>query len=251
MAVPSRVGKWVETMPFSLNGQKYTSLENGVSAQVPLPFTETVATLTEWRTLGTDPSGWRHRTEHPSFQRLLASGSGPQVASLNFESFDLQSTDISTGSGVSKTKVMLFRIDKFTSPGITRVHNMKLWASDTTDFLEPQTHRVLFRVSTPWPSGFVFTPNDLSNQTYWMPTSLPETQNLFRSGRTQNANVPGGGFTTILGSGDADTSQWVSIALGASGTMPLGEYGDTKDGAEGFVLRVTYSVDNFGVRFGD
>ena len=241
MALPKRVGNWNTTLPFSINNTGL-AISRAESVTFPLPFTETVPVLAEFQTAGINPSGWRHRVEHPSFIRILASGAG--VASLDFESFDMQGTDISKGSGVSQTKTMLFRISKVTSPGTTRVHNMKIWASDTTDFLEPQTHKVLFTTSTPWTSGFKFVAGDLGNQDYWMPTSLPENQNLFRTGREKPADVLGAGFKTIVGSGDADVSQWIYIALGASGTMPLGEYGDTKDGPDGFKIRVTYNVDN-------
>lgn len=242
MAIARRVGNWNLTFPFSLNNS-FLGLAS-VSPEFTLPFTESVAVLSEWRTQGTDPSGSRHLTSHASFQRVLASGAGAAVASINFEAMDLQATDISQGSGVSKTNTMLFRIDRFTSPGITRVHNMKLWASDTSDFLEPQTHRILYKVSTPWTSGFTFVSNDLGNKDYWLPTSLPEKQNLFRTGRVGDLNVLGAGFRTIVGSGDSDISQWIYLALGASGTMPLGEYGNIKDGPGGFNIRVTYNVDN-------
>lgn len=241
MALSKRTGNWVTTLPFSLNVAGL-SVNEAESPSFALPFTETVPVIAEFQPGGVDPSGWRHRVEHPSFVRVLASGAGD--ATLAFDSFDLQATDISPGSGVSQTKVMLFRIAKFTSPGVTRVHNMKIWASDTTDFLEPQTHKVLWVASTPWNSGFSFEASDLGNQDYWMPTSLPERQNLFRTGRTQPPGVPGAPYLTITGSGDADVSQWIYMALGASGTMPLGEYGDTKDGPEGFKIRVTYNVDN-------
>ena len=128
---------------------------------------------------------------------------------------------------------------------------MRVWASDTSDFLEPESHKILWRASTEWPSGFIFSASDIGNTDYWLPTSLPDQQNLFRTGRTQGENVFGGGFLTIVGSGDLDVSQWMSFALGASGIMPLGEYGDTKDGADGFNIRVTYQVDNLADRFGD
>lgn len=252
MAIPSRVGNWVATMPFSLNGDRFNSIDNSISTKISLPSTNAVAVLSEWLTLGQDPSGSRHLTSHASFKRVLASGAGIQPASLDFESFDLQSTDISTGSGVSKTKVMLFRVDQFTSPGDTRVHDMRIWASDTSDLLEPETHKILYRVSTEWPSGFIFQASDLGNTSYWMPSSLPNYQNLFRTGRTDAPEVFGGGFKNIVGSGDSDVSQWVSIALGASGTMPLGVYGDTiRTDAGGFVIRVSYNCDNLGQRFGD
>lgn len=250
MVVPKRVGSWVQTMPFSINGLFFGSDDATVSTNFILPKTETIAVLSQWSHEGVDPSGSRHLTSHASYVRPLASGAGSVSASLDFGSFDLNSTDISTGSGVSHTKIMLFRIHKFTSPGVTRVHNMKVWASDTSDFLEPQTHKILWTVNTPWPSSFTFQPVDLSNQSYWMPTSLPENQNLFRTGRILPAELPAN-HLNIVGSGDSDVSQWMSVALGASGTMPLGEYGDTKDGPEGFVIRVTYSVDNLAQIYGD
>jgi len=247
MSLAKRTSTWTTTFPFAINNNGGNTNEFESEA-FDLPFTDTTPVLAEFQANGIDPSGWRHRVEHPSFVRILASGAG--VASLAFKSFDMQSTDISKGSGVSQTKVMLFRASKFTSPGKTRIHNMKIWASDTTDFLEPQTHKILYSIRSPWSSGFKFEAEDLGNKDLWMPTSLPESQNLFRTGRVAAPNVLGGSFRTITGSGDADVSQWVYIALGASGTMPLGEYGDTKDGPDGFKIRVTYNVDNL-IRFLD
>lgn len=248
MAKPDRVGNWVTTLPFALNNVGLDTNEI-VTSSFTLPFTETIPVISQFNNTGSDPSGLRHTTDHASFVKLLASGAG--LASLSFGSFDLQATDVSTGSGVSQTKVMLFRIAKFSSPSVTRIHKMRIWASDTTDFLEPQTHRVLYQTSTPWISGFEFNPIDLGNQSFWLPSSLPNNQNLFRTGRTNPVTNFGGGFTNIIGSGDADVSQWIYIALGASGTMPLGEYGDIKDGPEGFKIRVTYDVDNLGQIFTD
>jgi hypothetical protein len=69
-----------------------------------------------------------------------------------------------------------------------------------------------------------------------MPPSVPVQQNLFRIN----------GARTILGSGDNSVSEWIYIALGASGVMPLGEYGDVTDGPNGFNIRVTYDIDNLG-----
>ncbi len=248
MAKPTRAGNWVATLPFALNNAGLNTNEN-ITGSFTLPFNETVPVLAEFNSVAADPSGSRHTVEHPSFVKILASGVG--VASLAFQSFDLQSTDISIGSGVSQTKLMLFRISKFISPGVQRVHKMRVWAFDTTDFLEPQTHKVLFKVSTPYTSGFMFKAEDLGDTSFHLPTSLPENQNLFRTGRTDLANNFGAGFTNIVGSGDMDVSQWMYIALAASGTMPFGEYGNTKDGPEGFKIRVTYDVDNLAQIFGD
>lgn len=232
-----RYSQWQETFPFALNNDFYSfpvetqNFETG--------FSEAVSILAEFATLGSDPSGFRHSSIHPSFVKILASGNGP--ASLDFNALDLQATDISTGSGVSKTKCFIFRVHKFTSPGVLRIHNMKVWASDMSDFLTPETNRLLFSISSPWVSGFAFTGNDFSNTSYWMPTSLPENQNLFRTD----------GKTTIHGSGDADVSQYVYVALAASGTTPLGEYGSASDGADGFNIRITYNIDNLSERFLD
>jgi hypothetical protein len=230
MALPTRHSQWQETLPFALNNDFYSAPFE--SQDFPAGFTEAISVLSEFSPVGPDPSGWRHLTIHPSFVRLLASGNGP--ASLNFESFDLQATDISTGSGISKTKCFIFRISQFTTPGTTRVHNMKIWASDLSDFLTPETNKMLFYVTSTWTSGFSFNINDIGNKLYWMPSSLPESQNLFRTD----------GARTIHGSNDADVSQYVYVALAASGTTPLGEYGAQGDGPEGFNIRVTFNVDN-------
>lgn len=230
MATPRRYSQWQVTLPFALNADFYAV--GAESKFFVTPTTTAIPVLAEFSPVGFDPSGWRHLTFHPTFVKILASGIGG--ASLAFRSFDLQATDISIGSGVSRTKAFLFRIAQFTSPGFTRVHKMRIWASDTSDFLMPETFRILYRTSSPWMSGFEFVPGDMGNKNYWLPTSLPEEQNLRRTD----------GAFTIHGSGDADVSQWVYMALAASGTMPLGEYGDTIDGVSGFLIRVTYNIDN-------
>lgn len=236
MSTPIRFGRWKQTNPFSLNNDFYA--DPFIVTRFQTPFNEVVPVISEFNINGSDPSGSRHLTNHNSFVKTLASGRG--IASLNFESLDFQATDISTGSGVSKTKVFIFRVNKFTSPGITTVRNMKIWASDMTDFLSPETSKILYQTSNIWLSGFAFNASGIGNKSLWMPNSLPDKQNLFR----QDSAL------TIHGSGDSDVSQYVYVALAASGTTPLGEYGRTRDGAEGFKIRVTYNVDNIN-RFQD
>lgn len=231
MPVTSGISLWQTTLPFALNNDFYSVTSESESFLTGV--TEAIPVLTEFGTLGADPSGWRHLTLHPTFTKILSSGNG--TADLNLGAFDLQSTDISVGSGVSKTKTFLFRVAELTSPGVTRVHNMKVWASDTSDFLTPETHKILFQTSRPWLSGFAFTTSDMGNKNLWMPTALPNDQNLFRTD----------GARTIHGSGDADVSEWVYCALAASGTTPLGEYAGS-----GFRVRVTYNIDNIN-RFFD
>lgn len=229
MAVPSRYGIWQQTLPFALNNDYY-----GVRSRTEVfntPQTEVTPLLVEFFPTGPDPSGWRHLKFHPSFVKILSSGTGS--ATLDYKLMDLQSVDIGPGSGVSLTKVFLFRISKFTSPGITTVRAMKIWASDMSDFLVPETNKLLFKTSGPWLSGFAFTAEDITNKDYWMPTSLPDRLNLRRTD----------GGITIHGSGDKDVSQWVYVALAASGSCPLGEYGSALV-PSGFNVRVTYTLDN-------
>ena len=110
MTLPRRVGTWTKTLPFSINHDGLP-VHADQTESFPLPFTTTVPMITEFNPFGADPSGSRHLTTHPSFIKVLASGVGN--ATLDFRSFDLQATDISRGSGVSKTKLMLFRINAF------------------------------------------------------------------------------------------------------------------------------------------
>jgi len=231
MAQPKRYSQWQETLPFSLNDDFY-----GPSAETQnftTPITEAVPILSEFSTIGPDPSGWRHLIFHPSFIKTLASGAG--YASINFDPLDFNATDISTGSGVSKTKVILFRISEITSPGKTMINKIKFWASDLSDFITKETSKILYRPSTPWLSGFAFTKQDFANKDYWLSDTLPDAQNLFRTG----------GFRTIHGSGDMDVSEWMYICLAASGTTPLGEYGSIINGQpSGFQIRVTYNLQN-------
>ena len=229
MSTPTRYSQWQTTLPFALNNDFYSHTLESESFITGLTTVSPV--LVEFKSIGSDPSGFRHLNTHSSYVGVLASGVGK--ASLDYKALDLQSTDISTGSGVSKTKVFLFRIAGFSNPNITRVHNMKVWASDTTDFLTPETNKILYISSSPWLSGFAFTRDQIGDKSLWMPTSLPEFQNVFRTD----------GARTIHGSGDLDVSQWVYCALAASGTTPLGEYGSNFI-PSGFNIRVTYQFDN-------
>ena len=176
-----------------------------------------------------EPSGFRHLQTHPAFKQLLSSG--VNNAGTNFGPLDFAATNVSSGIGISCTRCMTFRVDQFECP-TTRVSNMKLWASDLSDFLSPEAFEIIFdtRRTGDWPSGIEFGVNEIFNGSRHLPRSLPTLQNLYRQ--------DGGG--TIHGSGDADVSEYILLAVAASGCLPLGEY----IGNPGFQLRVTYSVDN-------
>jgi hypothetical protein len=144
---------------------------------------------------------------------------------------DFSVADISTGSGVSYTRVFLFRVASFDYP-TTRVHNMKLWASDTDDFLTPQNAKIVWETHNTWKGNYSLPITYMLDKTKWLPTSLPVGQNLYRQD----------GKYTIHASGDADVSSWVYVGVCCSGTLPLGMYGLTS--SSGFKIRVSYDYDN-------
>lgn len=224
-----RKGQPEYTKPFAL-GQFYNDFVYSVGFNTPL--VGAVPILAEFNKAGTNPSGSRHLTTHPSFVSILASGEG--VASFQFDNLDMNSTDISFGSGISKTKVFLFRIRQFDCL-TSRAHGMKVWVSNDDDFLTKDTHKVVYQTSTTWLGNISLPVSYMKQKIRWLPTSLPEFPNLRRQD----------GKYTIHGSGDADVSEWIYIAVAASGTLPLAQYGSTQ--ASGFLVRVSYSIDNIGL----
>lgn len=176
-----------------------------------------------------EPSGFRHLQTHPTFKQVLSSGVNND--GTNFGPFDFSATNVSSGIGMSCTRCMMFRADQFEFP-TTRLSNMKVWASDLGDFLLPEAFEIIFdtRRTGDWPSGVQFAVGTIFDSSLHLPRSLPILQNLYRQ--------DGGG--TIHGSGDADVSEYMLLAVAASGCLPLGEY----IGNPGFQLRVTYNVDN-------
>jgi len=223
----ARKGTWTYAQPVALGNYYGTSV---ISVPFSTPLVATIPVLAEFLRTGTDPSGSRHLKSHASFVKVIGSGES-LPASLAFGNLDLQSMDISTGSGVSKTKVFLFRVAKFDCLS-SRVFNMKFWASRTTDFLTSNTHRILYEVHNDWQGDYSLPISYMMDRTKWLSTSLPHEPNLLRTG----------GNKTIHGSGDSHVSQWVYMAVAGSGILPLGQYGGTA--SNGFLVRVTYNVDN-------
>lgn len=220
-----RQGQWAYTLPFAL-GNFIASAKTGVAFHAGT--TSVVPVLAQFNVDGTDPSGYRHLTSHASFIRVLASGNGP--ASPAFDDCDLNGMDISSGSGVSNTKCFIFRISQLDCPANACVNNMKLWVSNTDDFLTSDWKVVSVRHKT-WHKGLSLPVEYLADSSKWLSTSLPTLQNIYRSD----------GGRTIWGSGDADVSQYIYVALVASGTLPLGEYGGS---TSGFFLRISYNFNN-------
>lgn len=222
-----RSSEYEYTTVFSLNNAYGEAV---VGEHFETPFVAVVPRLVEFSLDGPDPSGFRHLTTHPAFRKIV--GSGANRVSLDVGPLDFGVTNISQGSGISCTRCFIFRINEFDCQ-TTRVHNMKVWAPDTSDFLTPEDFRIIWdtRRGNAFPSGFQFNVSTLLDKRLHLSTSLPEVQNL----RRQDGGV------TIHGSGDLDVSEYVLMAVAASGTLPLGEY--VAD-PEGFVIRVTYNVDN-------
>ena len=200
------------------------------------PTVSVVPQLVEWHLDVADPSGFqtepvgfRHVQTPPAFKQVLSSGINN--IGTDFGPLDFSATNVSSGIGISCTRCMTFRADQFECP-TTRISNMKVWASDLSDFLQPEAFEIIFdtRRTGNFPSGLQFSVNEIFNQSRHLPRSLPEFPNLKRQD----------GGVTIHGSGDADVSEYIMLAVAASGCMPLGEY----IGNPGFQLRVTYNVDN-------
>lgn len=223
----TRQGQWAYTLPFALNTDWVGTYSTSMTFYTPTITLTPV--LAEFVPSGNDPSGSRHLTTHESFSEVLASGAG--VASASYGYVDFSVADISTGSGVSKTKAFLFRMAEIGTTK-TRIHNMKVWASNTDDFLTPQNAKVIFETHRSWKGDYSLPVSYLTNTTKWLPTSLPDAQNLYRQD----------GGLTIHASGDEDVSEWIYTAVAASGTLPLGQYGLTS--SSGFLLRITYDADN-------
>lgn len=220
-----RQGRWAYTLPFSI-GNFVATPKVGVKFRAD--STTVIPVLSQFDVAGTDPSGYRHLTSHASFLQILASGQGP--ASPAFDDLDLNGIDIASGSGVSNTKCFIFRISEIECSANARINNMKLWVSNTDDFLTSDWKVVSVRHKT-WHRNLALPVSYLADSSKWLSTTLPSKQNLYRSD----------GGKTIWGSGDADVSQYIYVALVASGTLPLGEYGGS---TSGFFLRVSYNFDN-------
>jgi hypothetical protein len=225
-----RQGEFATTNIFSLNNFHG---EEVISQRFSTPFTSIVPILVEFNHLtGADPAGSRHLTSHPSFVQIL--GSGSNTLSVDLGPLDFSATNISKGSGTSFTRCFIFRVEQFDC-STSRVTDMKVWAPDTSDFLTPESFRIVYETRQSWPSGFQFGTNAITQTDKYLPFSLPDAQNLFRQD----------GGATIFASGDADVSEYVVMSVAASGTLPLGEYGSN---LEGFQIRVTYDLDNIPLR---
>jgi hypothetical protein len=224
----ARIGEWELTRPFAL-GNFYNEFIEAVKFSTE--FVNVTPVLSEFAVSGIDPSGSRHLTNHASFSETLASGRGQ--ASFNYGNIDMSVTDISTGSGVSRTRVFIFRVNQFDC-STSKVHGMRIWASDTSDFLTDNTHKIIYETSRTWKQDNILPVSWIARASgsRHLSTSLPDKQNLFRQD---------GGYS-IHGSGDADVSEYVYMAVTASGTLPLGQYGSTA--TSGFLVRISYNLDN-------
>jgi len=224
-----RYSTWAETVPFSLN------VIDGIWVEGPFVRSETVSVtpmISEFATSGASPSGSRHLQDHASFLRVLASGNGD--ATVSFDALDYNSIEVGLGSGISATKCIVFRINDFELE-TTQITDMKIWSPDLADFLYPQYSKLLYETHNTWTQDKSLGVASLIDTTKWVPSSLPSEQNLFRASGT--------GYT-IWDTKDEHVSQYVYLAVAASGNTPLGEYGDTGNRTEGFRLRVTYSFNN-------
>jgi hypothetical protein len=222
----SRTGMWRYTLPATLKVTGSAPFETRTFA---LPRVYVTPELYWWDLTKGDPSGSRHVQTHPAFKGVVGSGMGELFPGLTI--FDFNDVDISTGSGVSDTRCMTFRIAD-QECWQTRVTHMKVWVSDDSDFLV-KDYRVLYHHSQTWQSGYQFQFGDIFDPNKVLATGVPELQNLYRQD----------GGLTIHASGDADVSEYMYLALACSGTVLPGQYGGLPS-PSGFRLRVTFSMDN-------
>jgi hypothetical protein len=159
----------------------------------------------------------------------VGSGMGELFPGLTI--FDFNDVDISTGSGVSDTRCMTFRIAS-QECWQTRVTHMKVWVSDDSDFLI-KDYKVLYEHSPVWQSGHQFEFKDIFDPNKTLETSVPALQNLYRQD----------GGLSISASGDRDVSEYIYVALACSGTCLPAQYGGYPF-PSGFRLRISYSLDN-------
>lgn len=219
-----RTGLWRESLPFALKNQ-HGPAEFSTRTFV-MPQVGVTPELTNWNLERQSPVGSRHLKTHSAFIGVVGSGMGPLAEDII--SFDFHDVDVSTGSGVSDVRCMTFRVAE-QECWQTRVTHMKVWISDESDFLV-KDYKVGYVHSSVWQPNLVFSwQNCFSNA---LATSLPTLQNLYRQD----------GGIEIHASGDSDVSEFMYMAVAASGTVLPGVYGGVY--TRGFRLRVTFSMDN-------
>ena len=219
-----RVGLWREALPFSLG------LKDGgptVSRTFSFPRMLIYPELNAWDLTKSEPSGYRHSQTHEAFMGIVGSGAG--VLNNNIMTpFDFNDIDVSTGSGVSDTRCMTFRVAK-QDCWQTRVTHMKVWVSNDDDFLV-KDYKVGYIHSRDWQPDKEFSWEDCFEHA--LDNTLPDLQNLNRQD----------GKLVIHASGDRDVSEYMYLAVAASGTCLPSEYGGRY--SRGFRIRVSYSLDN-------
>jgi hypothetical protein len=219
-----RTGLWRESMPFALKNQ-HGPAEFGTRSFV-MPRVNVTPELTHWHLERSDPVGYRHLKTHQAFIGVFGSGMGALADDVI--PFDFNDVDISTGSGVSDVRCMTFRIAE-QECWQTRVTHMKVWVSNDDDFLV-KDYKIGYVHSQTWQPDLTFSWQDCFSNA--LSKTLPTLQNLYRQD----------GGLEIHASGDADVSEYMYMAVAASGTVLPGEYGGKY--TRGFRVRVTFSMDN-------
>jgi len=220
----NRYGLWRESMPTALNYKHGPAFETRSFA---MPHVYIVPELYIWNLEKSDPTGSRHIQSHESFMGVVGSGMG----TLNDQiivPLDFNDVNISYGSGISDTRCMTLRVAS-QECWQTRITHMRVWLSDTSDFLI-KDFKVGYRHYQDWRPTETFSWQDCFDEA--LGTTVPSLQNLYRQD----------GGLTIHASGDADVSEFMYFAMAASGTVLPGEYGGKY--TRGFRIRITYSLDN-------
>ena len=218
-----RYSMWRESMPFALRHEHGPAFETCV---FNIPRVYIIPELYNWDLTKSDPSGSRNLQSHEAFIGVVGSGMGALADDII--PFDFNDTNVSTGSGVSDTRCMTFRV-AYQECWQTRVTHMKVWVSNDDDFLI-KDYKIGYIASSDWQPDLQLSWEDCYANA--LERSVPTYQNLFRQD----------GALAISASGDADVSQYCYMACAASGTVLPSEYGGIY--SRGFRIRVSYSLDN-------
>lgn len=217
-----RYGMWRESMPFALRHEHGAAVETRSFA---LPRVYVTPELYSWDLTKPEPTT-RHLKSDSAFIGVFGSGMGPLADAVI--PFDFHDVNVSTGSGVSDVRCATLRVAE-QDCWQTRITHMRVWVSDDSDFLI-KDYKVGYAHSQDWQPDLSFSWEDCFNSP--LLSSLPPLQNLYRQD----------GGLTIHASGDADVSEYMYMAVAASGTVLPGEYGGIF--TRGFRIRITYSLDN-------
>jgi hypothetical protein len=180
---------------------------------------------------------WDVEQGSPIGSRHVASGTDSYIKTLDTSAsgaLDFGRVIVSPASGgLSKTFAITFRKRQVGNDGdINSIENMKFWMPNH-EAVETSLDKIsfLYDRSGVWLQNKVLHYQNADT----IPSSLPDTQNLFRQDGSGVITSGSLSQTTFL---DLDVTEFVYIATQPSSDFPLGAFGF--DSSSGLLFRVTY-----------